>query len=266
MDFQTIKTTISTLSFEKIAPALIALIVGIILAKLLCRLFDKLLTRSHIEKSLHGFLRSFFRILLYVIVGLITAGTLGFNVSSLVALLSVVSLAFSLAVQGTLANIAGGIQILTSHPFHVGDYVEVGGVEGTVKEIGMIYTHLLTLDNKGVYLPNSEASSSKIINYTAEGKRRVDLTFTASYDCPSETVRTALQNAAQVTGVLPDPAPLSYLSDYGESCISYVLRVWCNPADYWSVYFAVIENVHIEFEKANLVMTYPHLNIHLDNN
>lgn len=264
MDLATIKTTLANLSFQKLAPAIIALVIGIILAKLLCKLFDGILDRSHIEKSLHGFLRSLFHILLYVIVGLIVAGTLGFNVSSLVALLSVVSLAFSLAVQGTLANIAGGIQILTSHPFHVGDYVEAGGVEGTVQDIGMIYTHLLTVDNKGVYIPNSEAASSKITNYTAEGKRRVDLTFTASYACASEDVRAALLRAGKVEGALSDPAPETYLSEYGQSNISYILRIWCKPENYWAVYFAAIENVRSEFERAGLEMTYPHINVHLD--
>lgn len=264
MDFETIKTTLASLSFEKLVPAIIALVVGIILAKLLCRLFDGILNRSRIEKSLHGFLKSLFHILLYVIVGLIVAGTLGFNVSSLVALLSVVSLAFSLAVQGTLSNIAGGIQVLTSQPFHVGDYVEVGGVEGTVQDIGMIYTHLLTVDNKGIYLPNSEVASSKVTNFTVEGKRRVDLTFTASYNCASEDVRAALLRAGKVEGALTDPAPETYLSEYGQSTITYILRVWCLPADYWKVYFAAIENVRKEFESAGLEMSYPHLNVHID--
>lgn len=265
MDFETIKTTLMNLSFEKLAPAIIALVVGLILAKLLCKLFDRILDRSRIEKSLHSFLRSLFHILLYVIVALIVAGTLGFNVSSLVALLSVVSLAFSLAVQGTLANIAGGIQILTSHPFHVGDYIEISGVEGTVQDIGMIYTHLLTLDNKGVFLPNSEAASSKVTNYTAEGKRRVDLTFTASYACSSSDVRNALLNAAKVNGALADPAPEAFLSEYGESNISYILRIWCKPENYWDVYFAAIENVRSEFDNSGVEMTFPHLNVHIDN-
>lgn len=265
LDVNALKTTFSTLSVEKLLPALLALIAGLIITKLLCKLFDRILSRSKVEKSLHGFLRSLFHILLYVIVGLIVAGTLGLNVSSLVAILSVVSLAISLAVQGTLSNIAGGIQILTAHPFHVGDYVEIAGTDGTVAEIGMIYTRLTTVDNKGIYLPNSDVASSKIINYTAEGKRRVDLSFSASYDCTTEAVRAALLRAAQVDGALTDPAPEAYVKEYDESSICYILRLWSLTDDYWDVYFRVTENVRTEFEKANLSMTYPHLNVHLDN-
>lgn len=259
-----LKSTFASLSIEKVLPSLLALVAGLIIARLLCKLFDRILNRSKVEKSLHGFLRSLFRILLYVIVGLIVAGTLGLNVSSLVAILSVVSLAISLAVQGTLSNIAGGIQVLTAHPFHVGDYVEIAGTDGTVAEIGMIYTRLTTIDNKGVYLPNSDVASSKIINYTAEGKRRIDLSFTASYDCTTEDVRTALLKAAQVEGALTDPAAEAYVKEYEESSICYLLRLWTLTEDYWNVYFKVTENVRTEFEKAGLSMTYPHLNVHLD--
>lgn len=265
VNIDSLKSTFANLSIEKILPSLLALIAGLIIAKLLCKLFDRILTRSKIEKSLHGFLRSLFRILLYVIVGLVVAGTLGLNVSSLVAILSVVSLAISLAVQGTLSNIAGGIQILTAHPFHVGDYVEIAGTDGTVAEIGMIYTRLTTIDNKGVYLPNSDVASSKIINYTAEGKRRIDLSFSASYDCSTQDVRTALLKAAQVDGALADPSPEAYVKEYDESSISYILRVWSLSEDYWDVYFQVTENVRTEFDNAGLSMTYPHLNVHLDN-
>lgn len=264
IDIEAIKTTVTNLSLEKLIPAIFALVVGIILIKLLCKLFETVLARTRIEKSLHSFLRSVFRILLIVIVILVVAGTLGFNVTSLVALLSVISLAFSLAVQGTLSNIAGSIQLLTSHPFRVGDYVEVGGVEGTVQELGMIYTQLLTLDSRTVFIPNSEVAAARIENYTVEGKRRVDLTFTASYNCPTQEVLDALCRAAVVEGALTDPAPEAYLSEYGQSSISYVVRIWCKPEVYWDVYYAAIQKVRDEFASARLEMTYPHLIVHMD--
>ena len=265
VNIDSLKSAFASLSIEKLLPSLLALVVGLIIARILCKLFDKVLNRSKVEKSLHGFLRSLFHILVYVIVGLVVAGTLGFNVSSLVAILGVVSLAISLAVQGTLSNIAGGIQILTAHPFRVGDYVEIAGTEGTVTEIGMIYTRLITVDNKEIYLPNSDVAASKIVNYTAEGKRRVDLSFSASYDCATADVRAALLKAAQVEGALNEPAAESYVKEYSESSISYILRVWCLAENYWDVYFKVTENVRAEFENAGLSMTYPHLNVHLDN-
>ena len=259
-----LKKTFSTLTLEKLIPALIVLAVGIVAVYLLCRLFDKLLRRTHLEKSLSGFLRSLIRILLYVIVVLVALGTLGLNVSSLVAILSVASLAVTLAVQGTLSNIAGGIQVLTAHPFRVGDYVEIGGVEGTVKEIGMIYTRLITLDNKALYLPNSDVASSRVSNFTIEGKRRIDLPFSASYDCPTEDVCRALNFAALNGGALKDPAPEAHIKAYDDSAIRYELHFWCLSQNFWPTYFSVTEQVRAEFEKAGLVMTYPHLNVHIN--
>lgn len=259
-----LKKTFGSLTLEKAIPALIVLAVGIVAVYLLCRLFDKLLSRTQLEKSLSGFLRSLIRIMLYLIVVLVALGTLGLNVSSLVALLSVASLAITLAVQGTLANIAGGIQVLSAHPFRVGDYVEIGGVEGTVKEIGMIYTRLITLDNKALYLPNSDVAASRVSNYTVEGKRRIDLPFTASYDCACDAVRAALVRSAHAGGALADPSPAAFVRSYDDSAIRYELQFWCAPKDYWPVYFAVTAAVREEFNKDGLIMTYPHLNVHLD--
>ena len=265
MDMSELKKAFSSLTLEKIIPALIVLVVGIVAVHLLCRLFDKLMKRNQLEKTLSGFLRSLIRILLYVIVVLVALGTLGLNVSSLVAVLSVASLAITLAVQGTLSNIAGGIQVLTAHPFRVGDYVEIGGVEGTVKNIGMIYTRLITLDNKALYLPNSDVASARVSNYTVEGKRRINLPFSASYDCPTEPVLQALRQAAAAGGALEDPAPQAYVRAYDDSAIRYELFFWCEPKDYWPTYFAVTAAVREEFSNAGLTMTYPHLNVHFDN-
>lgn len=264
VDVNELKKTFSTMTLEKAIPALIVLAVGFVAVYLLTKLFDKLMSRTQLEKSLSGFLRSLIRILLYVIVVLVALGTLGLNVSSLVAILSVASLAITLAVQGTLANIAGGIQVLTAKPFRVGDYVEIGGVEGTVKEIGMIYTRLITLDNKALYLPNSEVAASKVSNYTVEGKRRIALPFTASYDCGCDEVRAALVQAARIGGALDEPAPAAFVRAYDDSAIRYELHFWCLPKDYWATYFNVTAAVREEFNRAGLVMTYPHLNVHFD--
>ena len=264
VDVTEIKKTFSTLTLEKAVPALIVLAVGIVAVFLLTKLFDRLMSRTQLEKSLSGFLRSLIRILLYVIVVLVALGTLGLNVSSLVAILSVASLAITLAIQGTLSNIAGGIQVLTAKPFRVGEYVEIGGVEGTVSEIGMIYTRLVTLDNKALYLPNSDVAASRVSNFTVEGRRRIDLPFTASYDSDSDAVREALVQAARRGGAMTDPAPAAFVRAYDESAIRYELQFWCEPKNYWPTYFSVTAAVREEFSKAGLVMTYPHLNVHFD--
>lgn len=163
-----------------------------------------------------------------------------------------------------LSNIAGGMMVLSTHPFRVGDYVEIGGVEGTVKEIGLYHTRLLTADNKEVFVPNSEVSSSKITNYTAEGTRRVELSFQVSYDCSTDDVRAALLRACSHPDVSAEPAPEVVVLHYGDSSIEYQLRLWCPSAAYWPICFQVREQVRTCFAEAGLTMTYPHLNVHLD--
>ena len=264
MDISTVKSFFASLTLEKLIPALITLVIGFFLVKILTKLFNKLLSRSKLDKTAHGFLRSAFRVVLYALVGLVAGSSLGFDVTSLVALLSIISLAFSLAVQGTLSNLAGGLMLLSTHPFRIGDYVEVGGVSGTVLEIGMSYTKLSTPDQKEIFVPNSEISSSKIINYNACENRRVDLTFTASYDDSIESVKVALLKAADHASILNDPSPFVAVNNYGDHAIEYVMRLWVPSADYWDVHFTTIENVKKCFDEAGITMTYPHLNIHLN--
>ena len=262
---EAIKNFFATLTLSKILPAVLILIVGLIAAKILSKLFAKMLERSKLSKSLHKMLHTVFTILLNGIVILIVLSTLGIDLTSLIAMLSVLSLAISLAVQGTLSNVAGGVQVLSAHPFQVGDFVEISGQSGTVLETGLVYTLILTPDNKRVYFPNSDVAASTIVNYSVEGKRRVDLTFSTSYDAPTETVLAALREAASNNKLLPGSDIFVALSKYGDSCIEYVVRTWCTADDYWDVYFTTIERVRKSFEKAGVEMSYPHLNVHIDN-
>jgi len=262
-EVSSVKSFFQSLTLQKLIPVALILVIGFVIAKLLMKLFDRMLRRSHIEKSAHAFLRSAFHILLYTIVILIAAGNLGVDVSSLVAILSVASLAISLAVQGALSNLAGGIAVLTTHPFRVGDFVEIGAVSGTVKEIGMSYTRLCTVNNKEVFVPNSEISSTKIINCTMNGRLRVDLTVSASYRDDTAKVCAALLRAARTEGVLSEPAPFAAVNAYRESGIEYALRVWAAPSDYWDVYFRVTERVRACFLEDGVHMPYPQLDVHL---
>ena len=254
----------SSFTLAKLPPAIITFIIAYAASRVVLKVADKLFARSRMEKTIEKFLRSALRILMWALIFLIVAGSLGIDVSSMIALLSVASLAVTLAVQGALSNLAGGIMLLSTHPFRVGDFVEVGTVSGTVQEIGMTYTTLVTPDQKEIFVPNSEVAAAKIINYTAVTNRRVDLTFTASYDDAAETVKAALLKAADLPQVYKDPAPFAAVNRYGDSAIEYVLRVWTAATDYWDVYFAIVENVRVRFEEAGISMTYPHLNDHLD--
>ena len=264
LDFSAVKTFFASLTLQRLVPALIICAVGFVAIKGFMKLFNRILARSKVDPTIHGFLRAAFRVLLTTVVVLMVVSSLGLDATSLIAVLSVASLAISLAVQGALSNIAGGLMILTTHPFRVGDWVEIAGIAGTVVEIGTSYTKLMTGDRKEIFVPNSEISASKIINYTMAGSRRVDITVSASYDDAVEDVKTALRKAVLLPQVQTEPAPFVALSGYGDSAIEYIVRVWTASDDYWDVYYGILENVKICFDEAGISMTYPHLNVHLD--
>ena len=264
VDTSAITKVFSAISAANVVPAIITFVISYFVLKIVVKIVGNLLDRTPMEKTIVRFIRSSLHIVMWVLISVITASALGIDTTSMVALISVASLAVSLAVQGALSNLAGGVTLLSTHPFRVGDFVEVGGVSGTVQEIGMTYTTLVTPDQKEIFVPNSEVAAAKIINYTAVTNRRVDLTFTASYDDAAETVKAALLKAADLPQVYKDPAPFAAVNRYGDSAIEYVLRVWTAATDYWDVYFAIVENVRVRFEEAGISMTYPHLNVHLD--
>lgn len=255
---------LKNLTWQTLLPSLLTLVIGFVIIKLVMRLFDKALQRTKLEKAAYSMIRGGFRILLYLILVLIVVSNLGVDVTSLVAILSVVSLAISLAVQGALTNLVGGISLLTTHPFRSGDYVDIGSLSGTVKEVGLSYTVLETPDMKLVHIPNGTAASSQIVNYSTAENRRVDLTVSVSYDCSAEEVRKALLNAANVPQALFTPEPFVGVQTYGDSAITYVLRFWVASENYWDAYFLANENIRTEFDKVGISMTYPHLNVHLD--
>ena len=199
-----------------------------------------------------------------VLLGLTVASSIGIDVTSIVALASVLTLAFSLSLQNMVSNIIGGFTILYTQPFHSGDYVEIAGQGGTVKEINMTYTMLATPDNKVISIPNSAVVAAQIVNFSAAQTRRVEVAVSASYDAPTQKVMDALVLAGTVDCVLTDPAPKAVVTAYGDSAISYSLRLWVNTPDYWDVYFRVNQRVKDIFDQQDIEMTYPHLNVHLD--
>jgi len=252
------------ISLYNVLYTLILLIICIIVVKIILGIFNKTIEKTKIERSLHTFIKSLAKIILYFIAVIIIADSIGIPITSLIAVLSIAGLAVSLAVQDSLSNIANGITILVSKPFVVGDFVEINGVSGTVCDIGLIHTKLIQLDNKTVYMPNGKVSSDKIINYTKQDKRRIDLNFCASYDESIESVKAAIMAAVKKSShALEDPAPFVAVSNYKESSIEYVLRVWVKTSDYWDAYFFLMEEVKHAFDENGVSMTYNHLNVHM---
>ena len=254
----------SSLSLGGILRVLVLILVGAILIHVLTKVVDRMLERSKALISLRRYILSAVKVGLWALLALLVADALSFPVTSLIALLSVSGLAISQALQSTLSNLAGGIVLLVTKPFQVGDYVEADGVGGTVSAIDLSYTTFVTPDSKEIFLPNSQLSATKVINYTALGKRRVDLNFTASYDAPTRTVKTAIQEVLDtLPQIFSEPAPEIRLSAYQSSSIQYTVRVWTSTSDYWEVYYAILEGVRESFARHGVEMTYDHLNVHL---
>lgn len=244
--------------------AVLILVIGILAIRVVMKLIRVTLERSRLEKAAHGLITSLSATAMYVLLGLIVASALGIDVTSIVALASVLTLAVSLALQNMVSNIIGGFTILYTHPFHSGDYVEIAGQGGTVTEINMTYTMLSTADKKLISIPNSAVVAAEIVNYSASPVRRVAISVSASYDDSVDKVISALLQAAQGEKTLPDPAPSAVVTEYGDSAIGYSLRLWVKTEDYWDVYYQVTRNVKAVFDEQGISMTYPHLNVHLD--
>jgi len=260
----TLSMGVGNFTLSAILRAVIIFLVCIIAVKVLMRVFNKLILKMPVDKSLHAFTRTTVKILLYFVAVIIVADSLGIPITSLIAVLSVAGLALSLAIQGVLSNIAGGIMVLSSKPFGVGDYIEAGGVGGTVKEIGLAYTKLATADNKLIYIPNSDISASQIVNYSANDARRIEIKIGASYDDSIEDVKKALNEVIANNDVLEEPAkPFVNVSAYQDSYIEYVVRVWVENAKYWDVHFKMLEDIKASFDKNKITMTYNHLNVHM---
>lgn len=256
--------TIKNLSLSSVIKIAVLIIILIVLVKLLIKLSERLIERSRIDKSLHGFLRTSIRIVLYFLAATIVAGSLRVDVTSLIAVLSVAGLAVSLALQGALSNLASGLVILTTRPLQVGDYVSVGDCEGFVEEISMTYTKLAAYDRRKIFIPNSTVTSSNVVNYTLEGRRRVELTVTASYSSDMDTVKRALQEAVDaVPGFYDDPPVFIHVTAYQESAVAYTVRAWCSNDDYWDNYYGLLEEIKRSFDRNGVEMTYPHLNVHM---
>lgn len=251
-------------TFAGLLSAGVTLLVCLLAVRLLTKLARRLVGRTRLDGRVQKYLLLALRLVLYAVAVIIVLGELHVDASSLVALLSVASLGVTLAAEDILGNAAGGLLLLGSHPFGIGDFIESDGVCGTVEEIALTRTKLVTPDGLTVLLPNKTLSASKLTNYTSLGRRRVCWKVSASYDAPTETVKAAcLAALGEVEKALSDPAPSVYLTDYGSSAIEYSVCCWCAPEDYWPVYYQIGENLRTAFERAGVEMTYDHLNVHL---
>ena len=252
------------LRLTALVPALVLLAVGLLVVRVILKIVDRSLRRSKLERAATGLIRSLLKVTLYLLLGLMVASRLGVDVTGVVALASVASLALSLALQDALANVIGGFTLLSNHPFKAGDFVEIAGQAGTVQTIDITYTRLATPDNKIISIPNSAVVAAQIINYSASGTRRVDINVRVGFDTPAAEVKDALLRAAQIPTVFAEPAPLAGILRYGENSTEYVLQVWTNATDYWKTHFTIHENIRTEFTAAGIDFAVPRMDVRME--
>ncbi len=243
---------------------IIILVIGFPIANFLGKKIGELLEKQEFEAVLQKFLKSFVINALKVLVLITAAQAMGAGVTTFAAIIGAVSFAVGLAFQGSLANFAGGILLLMLRPFDIGDFVEVAGQSGTIEEIGIIYTKILTVDNKVAMIPNGPLVAGNIVNYTREKTRRVDLVFGASYDVPVEKAKAAIMSVIDAHQlILKDPEPFVRLGNHNASSLDYTVRVWVKTEDYWTVHFDLLEGVKAKFDEENIEIPYNKLDVNL---
>ena len=261
-------TTLDILGIVKfIAKPILILIAGKLVITFLTKITSGIMNKSHLDKGITGFIAKALKIALWVLTLIIVIDSLGVDTTSLVALVSVVSLALSLAFQNIMTNIFSGVIILFSKPFAVGDFVTISGISGTVREITLMRTKLTTADNKVEWIPNGNIESANITNYSAETMRRVEIKVSVSYDAPTDTVKKAVMEVLDKDEriIRNDEAKLPFvrLSAYNANDIEYTIRVWAENANYWGVYFDTLEALRESFAAHNIEFSYPHTVVHM---
>ena len=251
-------------ALAKLLPMVALAALGILAVQVVLKITRKMLEKSKLEKAAHTLILTAVQVVLYILLGLAVASGLGIDVTGVVALASVLTLAVSLSVQNLLTNVFGGFTLLYTRPFASEDFVEIAGQSGTVKEIGLTYTKLATADNKIISIPNSAVAAAEIINYSVTGTRRLDINLEVSYGVSTDTVLEIMEKAAQQSAVLADPAPVFAVKEYNQQSITYGMMLWCNTADYWDLKFAVNRELSSLAKEAGISFYDPHLSVHLD--
>lgn len=242
----------------KLLLAIVVLLIGLWLIKIVVKALKKLMENAGTDISLQKFLSSLVSILLKALLLISVASMIGIATTSFVAILGAAGLAIGLALQGSLANFAGGALILVFKPFKVGDFINAQGHAGVVDEIQVFNTILKTFDNKTIIIPNGPLSNGSIINFTKESQRRVDLFFGINHANDIQKAKSVLSKIAESDSkILKKPAPEFLISDLTESAVNFEVRLWCKTDDYWDVFYATKEKVKLAFDKEGITAPIP---------
>ncbi len=250
----------------KLLLAIVTLIIGLMVIKAFTKGLGRTMAKSNTDESLRRFLLSLTRVGLKILLFISVASMVGIQMTSFIAILGAAGLAVGLALQGSLANFAGGVLILLFRPYKIGDFIDAAGHMGTVRDIQIFNTILKTPDNKTIIIPNGVLSNGSITNFSTEPTRRVDMVFGIGYGDDIKKAKDLLSSMVNSDErVLKDPEPLVVVSSLGDSSVNFTVRVWCNSGDYWGLFFDMQEKVKLEFDKAGISIPFPQRDVHVFN-
>ncbi|MGB0431174.1 MAG: mechanosensitive ion channel family protein [Bacteroidia bacterium] len=265
MNFETEQLQEMAITYgTRLAIAILILVFGFIIANIVASAVKKVIEKRGLSPELKGFLGSIVAVALKIAVVVSALGQLGIEMTSFVALIGAAGLAVGMALSGTLQNFAGGVMLLIFKPFKVGDFIEIQGHAGVVREIQIFQTILTTGDNRKVIIPNSPISTGSMINYSSEPTRRVDFVFGIGYNDDIDLAKATINSLIEADErILKDPAPFVAVKELADSSVNFVVRTWVNSADYWGVYFDMQENVKKTFDSKNIGIPYPQMDVHM---
>lgn len=244
--------------------AIIIYVVGFFLNRLVLNLFAKGVEKSKMDQTVKTFLSSVIKIVITALVLIIVLTVLGIPMTSIITVLGTAGVAVGLALKDSLANVAGGVLLLINQTIKVGNYVEIGAYQGVVEEVSILYTKIVTVDNKDVFIPNGVVSNSSVVNYSSEEARRVDLEFAISYSSDHQKAMQAIKSVASKHSlVLQDKEIFVRIGELGSSSVKIILRVWTESANYWTVYFDLIEQIKGKLDAEGIQIPYNQLDVHL---
>ena len=255
----------------KVLAALLIYIIGAWIIRRIKRGLERLFLRKRTDRAMASFITSLVSILLTIILIVITIGTLGVNTSSLAALLAAGGLAIGMALSGTLQNFAGGLMIMAFKPFKAGDYIEALGYAGTVTDVTIVGTHLVTFDNRKVILPNGALSGGNIVNYSFFPLRRIDITVSVEYGTDAAACKEKLAEIVKEDPRFLDETtpgakdPVIAIQKLDNSSVNFLIRAWVNTADYWNAWFDLNERIYTELPEAGIHFPFPQMDIHIKN-
>ncbi|MBE6812727.1 MAG: mechanosensitive ion channel [Ruminococcaceae bacterium] len=252
----------------RLLAALALLLIGFRIIKILNKKLAKAKVFDKIESSTKNFMFKVLDVAAKVLLVILAASILGVPMASVVAVIGSAGLAIGLALEGSLGNIASGVVLMVTKPFKEGDFITVGGADGgVVNDIGIFYTSITTPDNRRIVYPNSTIAGATLVNVTAEKDRRVDLVFTTSYNADVQTVKNCIAAVIEKHELVKkDPEPFVRLSKHADSALEFTVRVWTDAADYWTVYFDLLEQVKAGFDAKGIEIPYPQMDVHIKEN